>query len=131
MKNRVDIKCEGDSEHLYVKPYINGEYLPHCASIIPDDTSNLTKIKFIQGEFPQINIENVETDLSQYVKIATIILRNELTKHGDLYNGFLASIKSALKNLDYEKRACGGLDISADEYTEISENILKFIIGEE
>lgn len=62
---------------------------------------------------------------------AVKVLRNELLKHGDLYNGFLASIKSALKNLDYKKRASGGLDISEDEYTEISESILKFIIGEE
>lgn len=62
---------------------------------------------------------------------AVKVLRNELLKHGDLYNGFLASIQSAIKTLDYEKRESGGLDISEDEYTEISESILKFIIGEE
>lgn len=62
---------------------------------------------------------------------AVKVLRNELLKHGDLYNGFLASIQSAIKTLDYEKRASGGLDISEDEYTEISKSILKFVIGEE
>ena len=131
MNNRVDIKIEGDLGHSYIRPYINGEYLPLCHSIIPNDEKNPTKITFVACDNSYISAENVETDFQNYTKIAIIILQNELLKHGDLYNGFLASIKSALKKLDHKKRACGGLDISADEYTEISENILKFIIGEE
>lgn len=131
MKNRVDIKCEGDSEHAYIRPYVNGEYLPFCHSVIPNDKQNPTKVTFVACENPYISAENIETDFQNYTKIGIIILQNELLKHGDLYNGFLASIQSAIKTLDYEKRASGGLDISEDEYTEISESILKFVIGEE
>lgn len=125
MKNRVDIKCEGDSEHLYVRPYVNGEYLPRCNSMIPDDESNITKVTFIPGEFPWLYIENVETDLSGFLKIAAIIFRNELLKHDDLYKGFLASIKSAL---DEHGHMCCHLE---DENINLANEILKRIIGEE
>lgn len=56
---------------------------------------------------------------------ATIVLRNELMKHGDLYNGFFASIKSALDDCGYE-RCC--LD---DANSEVAYEILRRIIGEE
>lgn len=58
-------------------------------------------------------------------------MRDELLKHGDVYDGFLASIRSALKDLDREKREIGGLEMSYSDYLEIAEKILKRIIGEE
>lgn len=65
------------------------------------------------------------------IQKACDILRKELLKHGYLYDAFIASMKSALKDLDYERRSSGGLDISPDDYEEIPEKILKRIIGEE
>ncbi len=119
MKNRVDIKCEGNEHHVYVRPYINGEYLPHCDSMIQENL-NLERVKFIPGKLPWAYIENVETDLSQFINIAIIILHSELIKHGDLYGGFLASIRSAIREMDDE--------IYDDE---LAEKILRRIIGEE
>lgn len=55
----------------------------------------------------------------QTVQEAVIVLRNELLKHGDLYDGFMASIRSAIKEMEnkiYDK--------------ELSESILNRIIGE-
>lgn len=120
MENRVDIKCEGDPGHAYVVSYINGERLPFCEKIILNYESNPGKITFVPGEWPQVLIKDPEMDLSQFVGIATIILQNELLKHGDLYKGFLASIKSAIYETENQI-----VDV------ELSKNILKRIIGEE
>ena len=57
------------------------------------------------------------------------ILREELLKHGDLYHACIESMKSALKDLDDERRV--GLDLSPDDYDEIPEKMLNHIIGEE
>lgn len=57
---------------------------------------------------------------------AASVLKEELLKHGDLYNGFLASIESALS--EYCSR-CVGKDSKANR--EVAEKILKRIIGEE
>lgn len=54
------------------------------------------------------------------VEEAVKVLRNELMKHGDFYNGFKASIITAIRESDngiYE--------------SEMAENILERIIGEE
>ena len=55
---------------------------------------------------------------------AAYILRNELLKHNDMYDGFLASIESSVK----EQKLCG---LPFQPEYEIAENILKRIIGEE
>ena len=47
------------------------------------------------------------------------IIRNELMNHGDLYDGFLASIKSALREIDVE----------TDNYDGVATSILNRIIG--
>lgn len=66
--------------------------------------------------------------MNQNTKIqqAASILRDELLKHGDLYNAFLASIESSLS--EYCSR-CIGKDSNANH--EVAEKILKRIIGEE
>ena len=54
------------------------------------------------------------------VKEACKILREELLKHGDLYDGFAASILSALKETGF-----------AEDIRDVAERTLKRIIGEE
>lgn len=58
----------------------------------------------------------------QTVAEAVKVLRNELLKHSDVYDGFLASIRSAIKELPEDKA------IWADE---LAEMILKRVIGED
>lgn len=59
------------------------------------------------------------------------ILREEFLKHGDLYNGFVASILSVLKE-NSRYAGDGEMEIIA-EYGEkiLAEDIVKRIIGEE
>lgn len=56
----------------------------------------------------------------QTVAEAVQVLRNELLKHGELYDGFLASIKSVLD----EEWTC-------DSGCDLEEAVLKRLIGEE
>ncbi len=60
----------------------------------------------------------------QNVTEAVKILRNELLKHEDLYNGFSASIASALKD-----NWCCGLPFESEE--DVANKILDYVIGGE
>lgn len=53
------------------------------------------------------------------VEEAIKVIRNELLKHDELYNGFRASILSAFREFE------NGIDI-----TELADNVLKRLIGE-
>ena len=56
---------------------------------------------------------------------AVAVVRDELLKHGALYDGFLASVKSAL--IDYQEDGRVVLNASCDV---LSKEILKRIVGE-
>lgn len=64
------------------------------------------------------NIESIS------VTYAVAVLRHELMLHGEVYDGFKASLKSALERFDY----CG-LPFETEE--EKAEKILDFLIGDE
>ena len=61
---------------------------------------------------------------SQSITDAISVLRHELLQHGEIYNGFKSSLKSALESYNY----CG-MPFEPEE--EIAEKILDFLIGEE
>ena len=68
---------------------------------------------------------NVKIDLSkQKLTDAVAILRHELLTHGEIYNGFKASLKTAI-----EKYCTCGLPFEPEEET--AGKILDFMIGEE
>ena len=68
---------------------------------------------------------DVKIDLSkQKLTDAVAILRHELLIHGEVYNGYKASLKSALERFDY----CG-LPFETEE--EKAEKILNILIGDE
>lgn len=100
-------------------------------------------IKLRAGEPPQISIECAEPETILYVvehggchsdeliTAATAILRTELMKHGDLYNGYLASILSVLKPKE-RYIGDGESEIHAEfQVNYLAEEVLKRIIGEE
>ena len=105
------------------------------------DGQEITMVRHIDANFdvdevPTVNVEivggldfegmaDIHFDYSPYtVKEACKILRDELLKHGDLYNGFISSIESALK----EQKVTA---LPFQPESEIAEKILKRIIGEE
>lgn len=61
---------------------------------------------------------------SQSIADAILILRHELLQHGEIYQGFKSSLKSAL-----EIYCTCGLPFEPEEET--AEKILDFMIGEE
>lgn len=61
---------------------------------------------------------------SQSITDAISVLRHELLQHGKIYNGFKASLKSALEHYNY----CG---LPFEPEDDVARKILDFIIGEE
>ncbi len=57
------------------------------------------------------------------IKSAMIKIRNELLNHDDLYNGFVASVASALK-----EHWCCGMPFEPEE--DVAKKILDYVIGE-
>lgn len=120
----ANVKIEQDKENLMIhRVYLDGK-----------EIKRITAVEFsLSSEFlPEVNITvcggcdfegmaDIHFDYSPYnVREACKILLEELLKHGELYDGFKASIVSAIND--------------APNYTpteEISERILKRIIGEE
>ena len=123
-RHKVDLKMY--EKPAMIQPFIDGEPLPFCKEVVNgrDMKTNEETIKFttIDDEIVCSTVRNC--DLTAYVKIACIILREELLKHGDLYNGFISSIESSLK----EQKVTG---IPFQPENDIAENVLKRIIGEE
>ena len=112
------------------------------------DGQKITRVRHIDANFdvdeiPTVNVEivggfdfegmaDIHFDYSpQTVKEACKIMRDELLKHEDLYDGFVASILSMLKE-NSRYIGDGETEITA-EYGEnqLAEEILKRIIGEE
>ena len=84
-------------------------------------TEDLKKARqYLDFEIEELEKEN-SFDLMQQ---AARFLQNELLKHGTLYEGFLSSIESSVKEQELH-----GLPFQPDR--EIAEKILKRIIGEE
>lgn len=77
---------------------------------------NPDQIQFLDAEVDKYAFPELDLSIQQ----AIIIVRNELLKHGDLYNGFLASIGSTLREVPTEM----GL-------YDVAEKILNGLIGEE
>lgn len=122
-----NVKLEINEHPAFVVPYIDGEYLPLCTNIEPcrDRETGEEAVKFETTENPLgIYKNDCECDLSAYVKIATIILRDELLKHGDLYRAFSASIESSLR-----EQKVTALPFQPER--DIADKILQRIIGEE
>lgn len=101
------------------------------------DGQEITRVRHVDAnfdgyEFPTVNVEivggldfegmaDIHFDYSPYtIKESCMILREELLKHGDLYNAFLLSIQSALKEAS---------DVEGKK--EAARIILNRIIGEE
>lgn len=65
------------------------------------------------------------------VQQAAVVLRNELSKRGVLYDSFLASMRSVIDDDFWNSReTCGNdLDIGEDDFNEATELMLNRLIG--
>lgn len=124
----ANVKIEQDKENKHIhRVFVNGEKLKRV---------NHIDLNIDVAEVPQVNVgivggcdfegmADIHFDYSPYtVKEACKILQDELLKHGDLYNGFLSSIESSLK----EQKVTG---LPFQPESDIADKILKRIIGED
>lgn len=125
----ANVKIEQNKEYPYThKVFIDGNQIEKITHLdfqvnpleIPQVTLNLEVTTGVDFE-GQAEVNFLKTPFS--VENACKILRDELLKHGDLYNGFLASIESSLK-----EQKVTALPFQSE--SEIAEKILKRIIGE-
>ena len=83
--------------------------------------------------FPEIDMPGtVQFSFTpETVQQAAVVLRNELSKHGALYDSFLASMRSAIDNDFWNTReTCGNdLDIGENDFNEAAELMLNRLIG--
>lgn len=124
----ANVKIEQDKKNEMIhRVFVNGEKLKRV---------NHIDFNIDVAEVPQVNVgivagcdfegmADIYFDYSPYtVKEACKILREELMKHGDLYNGLLSSIESSIK----DQRI---IPLPGHTEKEISEKILSRIIGED
>ena len=120
----ANVKIDQNTEkRLYFRVYKDGQEITRVRHI---------DANFDVDEIPTVNVEivggldfegmaDIHFDYSPYtVKEACKILRDELLKNVELYNGFVSSIQTAIEEApNYIKNR------------ELAERILKRIIGEE
>lgn len=109
------------------KCFIDGKEVPRVKSVnFHTAVDEIPVVKFEMMEVPDIEMECLAqiSATSQSITDAISVLRHELLQHGEIYNGFKASLKSALESYNY----CG-MPFEPEE--EIAEKILNFLIGEE
>lgn len=124
----ANVKIEQDKENKHIhRVFVNGEKLKRV---------NHIDLNIDVNEAPQVNVgivggidfegmADIHFDYSPYtVKEACKILRDELMKYGDLYNGFISSIESSIKNQRI-------IPLPGHTEKEIAEKILSRIIGED
>ena len=130
-----NVKIEQDKENQTVhRVFKDGKKIERVRAINFDISAGEIPIVLVEiaGGCNFEGMADIHFDYSpQTVKEACKILRDELMKHGDLYNGFVSSILSVLKE-NSRYIGDGETEIVA-EYGEnqLAEEILKRIIGED
>ena len=133
----ANVKIEQNKEYPYThKVFIDGNQIEKITHLdfqvnpleIPSVTLNIEQMSGIDFE-GRAEVNFLKDPFT--VKNACKILRDELLKHEDLYNGFVSSILSVLKE-NSRYIGDGETEIVA-EYGEnqLAEEILKRIIGED
>ena len=124
----ANVKIEQDKQNEMIhRVFIDGEKLKRV---------NHIDLNIDVAEAPQVNVgivggcdfegmADIHFDYSPYtVKEACKILRDELLKNVELYNGFISSIESSLK-----EQKVTGLPFQSER--DIADKILQRIIGED
>ena len=124
----ANVKIEQDKENQTVhRVFKDGKKIERVRAINFDISAGEIPIVLVEiaGGCNFEGMADIHFDYSPYtVKEACKILREELLKHGDLYNGFLSSIESSLK----EQKVTA---LPFQPESEIADKILKRIIGED
>lgn len=123
----VKITSQNPYDWLGTKCFIDGNEVPRVKTV--DFHVSVDEVPIFNFEMmstPDIELECLAqiSVSSQSITDAFLVLRHELMQHGEIYDGFKASLKSALEHYNY----CG-LPFETEE--EKAEKILNFLIGDE
>lgn len=124
----ANVKIEQDKENKYIhRVFIDGKKIDRVRSIdfeVGVDFPPEVNVEIVGGiDFE--GIADIHFDYSPYtVKESCKILRDELMKYGDLYNGFISSVESSIKDQSI-------IPLPGHTEKEIAEKILSRIIGED
>ena len=128
----ANVKIEQDKENKHIhRVFVDGKQIENITHLnfqvnpleIPSVALNIEQISGVDFE-GRAEVNFLKTPFT--VQSACQILREKLLKHGDLHDGFLASIQSAVKEKSVEIEGYVNID-----YHKWSEHILKRIIGED
>ena len=116
--------------------YIDGKKIPNVRSVdfrvAVDEVPHFT---FETLGLPEIDMAgDIQFSFTtETVQQAAVVLRNELSKRGDLYDVFLESMRSTIDDDFWNTReTCGNdLDIGKDDFNEAAELMLNRLIGME
>lgn len=130
----ANVKIEQDKENKHIhRVFKDGKKIERVRAINFDISAGEIPIVLVEiaGGCNFEGMADIHFDYSPYtVKEACKILRDELLKHEDLYDGFVASILSALKE-NSRYIGDGETEIVAEfGENQLAEEILKRIIGE-
>lgn len=96
----ANVKIEQDKQHKIIhRVFVNGKKMERVNHVdFNIDVAEVPQVNVgIAGGFNFEGMAEIHFDYSPYtVKESCKILRDELLKHGDLYNAFVASINSVL-----------------------------------
>lgn len=96
----ANVKIEQDKQHKIIhRVFVNGKKMERVNHVdFNIDVAEVPQVNVgIAGGFDFEGMADIHFDYSPYtVKESCKILRDELLKHGDLYNAFVASINSVL-----------------------------------
>lgn len=122
----ANVKLEQDREHPHNHHLtINDMDFSNCACGVEIEADSIPMVNItMYGDVPAYTGEADVNFSSESVTRAAYILWNELSKHGDMYDGFLSSIESSVREQKLQ-----GLPFQPER--EIAEKILRRIIGEE
>ena len=114
--------------------YIDGKKISNVRSVdFRVAVDEVPKFTFETLGLPEIDMSgDVQFSFTpETVQHAAVVLINELSKHGDLYDVFLASMRSAIDDNFWNTRdRCGNdLDIGKDDFNEAAELMLNRLIG--
>lgn len=128
MLSNVKIEQDKENKHIH-RVFVDGKQIEKITHLgfevnpqeFPSVTLNIEKLSGVDFE-GQAEVNFLNNPFT--VQNACEIIQDELLKHGDLYNGFLSSIESSLK----EQKVTG---LPFQPGSDIADKILKRIIGEE
>lgn len=126
----ANVKIEQDKENKHIhRVFVDGKQIEKITHLgfevnpqeFPSVTLNIEQLSGVDFE-GQAEVNFLNNPFT--VQNACEIIQDELLKHGDLYNGFISSIESSLK-----EQKVTGLPFQPER--DIADKILKRIIGEE